>query len=269
MHHQQRSMRQPTEATTFEVAGARLECSIVPWDSEIFGFPVGQISDLVLPDSVQAAGLLGQFRGWCEDRNVRLVSCRIDHDKLRESMVLERHGFRFIELVYSPLLGSFDRVSAPLHPIEVRPATQDDLAQIEDIAFAAFTTGRFLLDGRLDPDLSRRRYATWVRGSLGSREQVVLKAELAGSLVGFFIVEYAPDRSVYWHLTAVAPEWQGKGVGLSLWQTMLMRHKSEEASPVRTTISGHNLPALNLYARLGFIIESSQMTFHWLREVEH
>ena len=167
-------------------------------------------------------------------------------------------GFRFVELVYVPRLGSFDRVSAPLHRIDVLPATQDDLGQVEDIAYTAFTTGRFLLDGRLDPDLSRRRYGTWVRTSLRSREQSVLKAELAGSLVGFFIVEDTPDRNVYWHLTAVAPQWQGKGIGLSLWQTMLMRHKSEGAVSVATTISGHNLPALNLYARLGFNIASSR-----------
>ncbi len=33
--------------------------------------------------------------------------------------------------------------------------------------------------------------------SLQSKEQVILKAELAGSLIGFFIVEHTPDRNVY------------------------------------------------------------------------
>lgn len=87
-------------------------------------------------------------------------------------------------------------------------------------------------------------------------------------MVGFFIVEPHLDRSVYWHLTAIAPPWQGKGIGLSLWQTMLIRHATEGATAVETTISGHNLPALNLYARLGFAMTSAQMTFHWLRNPE-
>jgi ribosomal protein S18 acetylase RimI-like enzyme len=71
---------------------------------------------------------------------------------------------------------------------------------------------------------------------------------------------------VYWHLTAVAPEWQGQGIGMSLWQTMLRRHAAEGATSVRTTISGHNAPAMNLYSRLGFSFSAPQMTFHWLRE---
>jgi RimJ/RimL family protein N-acetyltransferase len=94
----------------------------------------------------------------------------------------------------------------------------------------------------------------------------VLKAEVDGRLVGFFIVENRPDGSAYWHLTAIAPEWQGKGMGMSVWQAALLRHRSEGASAVETTISGHNLPIINLYARLGFRFASAQMTFHRLRE---
>ena len=45
---------------------------------------------------------------------------------------------------------------------------------------------------------------------------------------------------------------------------MLLRHRREGASFVETTISGHNLAALNLYARLGFSFGAAQMTFHWL-----
>jgi ribosomal protein S18 acetylase RimI-like enzyme len=86
-----------------------------------------------------------------------------------------------------------------------------------------------------------------------------------GSVVGFFIIERRPDDSVYWHLTAVAPAWQGKGVGLSLWRTMVHRHRAEGARSVRTTVSGHNNVVLNLYTRLGFSFSKPQMTFHWSR----
>jgi ribosomal protein S18 acetylase RimI-like enzyme len=261
-------MRRPMDTTTIDRDGAFLECALVPWDSDIFGFPVAQISRIEVPPGAQASAMMRELDAWCADRGVRLVSCRIDHDRLRESMALEGHGFRFVEMVYGPRLGSFDGIAAPRHAIEVSEATPDDLGPIEEIAHAAFTTGRFLLDWRLDPELSRRRYATWVRNSLGSPPQVVLKAAVDGGTVGFFIVEHRPDRGVYWHLTAIAPRWQGQGMGLSLWRTMLLRHKAEGASSVATTISGHNIAALNLYARLGFSITSSQMTFHRLREAD-
>jgi GNAT superfamily N-acetyltransferase len=254
--------------TRLERAGAFLECSLVPSDSEMFGFPVAQISHLELDDGSDPETLLDAFEAWCVAHDVRLVSCRLDHLRLRESMALEELGFRFIEMVYRPRFDGFESIATPRHDIQVTEATPADAAGIEEIAYNAFTTGRFLLDHRLAPELSNRRYASWVRTSFESTEHTVLKAEVGGDLVGFFIVEHRPDLSVYWHLTAIAPEWQGKRMGMSLWQTMLLRHKAEGATFVETTISGHNLPIINLYARLGFSFRSAQMTFHWLREAE-
>ena len=247
-----------------ERPGAVLECALVPWDSEIFGFPVAQIRRFDLGEGARPAEVLDVFDAWCTSHDVRLVSCRLDHLQLRESMALEERGFRFIEMVYGPRFDSFGAIAAPKHDLQVAEATPADVARIEDVAYSAFTTGRFLLDDRLAPELSRRRYATWVRNSFASPEHTVLKAEADGDLVGFLIVEQRPDQSVYWHLTAIAPDWQGKGIGMSLWQTMLIRHRTEGATFVETTISGHNLPIINLYARLGFSFASAQMTFHRL-----
>jgi RimJ/RimL family protein N-acetyltransferase len=253
-------------ATTEIVAReAVLDCFLVPWDSAIFGFPVAQIGRIDLGVDGDAVGLLLAFEAWCADRDVRLVSCRLDHERLRESMALEDHGFRFVEMVYQPRR-SLEGIAAPRAAVDVGVASPSDLESIESIAYTAFTTGRFLIDQRLTPELSKRRYASWVRTSFETPSHEVIKAEVEGELVGFFIVEHRPDGSVYWHLTAIAPRWQGKGVGLDLWTTMLLRHQSEGATTVETTISAHNTAAMNLYARLGFTFSAAQMTLHWLRD---
>ena len=261
-------MPSTNDPTRIDHGGSTLECSLVPWDTEIFGFPVAQVDRVELAGDAGADEVMARFDAWCADRDVRLVSCRLDHARLRESMALEGLGFRFVEMVYSPRISDLGSVAAPQHAIEVGEPVPGDLEAIEEIAYAVFSTGRFLLDWRLPGELSRRRYATWVRNSLDSSEQTVLKAESGGELIGFFIVEPRPDRSVYWHLTAIAPGWHGKGMGKSLWQTMLIRHRTEGATAVATTISGHNAPAMNLHARLGFTFESAQMTFHWLRDTD-
>jgi RimJ/RimL family protein N-acetyltransferase len=256
----------PLPVTNFQADGAALECFLVPWDTEIFGFPVAQVSRLELPDGADPGAVLREFDAWCAGQRVRLVSCRLDHTRLRESMALEAVGFRFVEMVHEPHLDLLDPLAAPRRMLDVGEAVADDLASIEEIAYSAFTTGRFLLDWRLPPELSRQRYATWVRNSFEDPDHAVLKATVGDELVGFFIVEARPARSVYWHLTAIAPRWQGKGVGMDLWRTMLMRHRADGATSVSTTISGHNPPALNLYARLGFKFGAAQMTFHRLTE---
>lgn len=254
------------ETTVLERDEGMLACHVVPWDTAGFGFPVAEISRFELAAHGAGAGLLADFEAWCADRRIRLVSCRLDHVRLRESMALETLGFRFVEMVLTPRLDTLDDIDPPRHPIEIDDAAPADLPAIEAIAAGAFTTGRFLLDPRLDPELSHRRYASWVRTSLDHPSQALAAARLDGQLVGFFIVEVNPDRSVYWHLTAVAPDWQGRGVGRSLWQTILLRHRAAGATSVRTTISVHNPAVMNLYARLGFRFGSPRMTFHWLRE---
>jgi ribosomal protein S18 acetylase RimI-like enzyme len=258
------------ETTRFEGAGSVLECFVVPWDTAAFGFPVAEISRFEIGADDGAAGPLADLDAWCQERAIRLVSCRLDHTRLRESIALEGLGFRFIEMVYGPHLDDLANLEAPRHAIRIEEASRDDLAAIEAIAADAFTTGRYLLDPRLDPEHGRRRYERWVRSSLDHPRQTLLKAAIGDQPddqpVGFFIVEDHPDGSVYWHLTAVAQGWQGRGIGRSLWQAMLERHRAAGVTSVRTTISAHNEAVINLYARLGFRFGSPRMTFHWLRE---
>lgn len=251
--------------TDIRTAAGSLSCEVVPEDTEVLGFGVGAITAIEIRPGTDAAPLLRELDAWCDDHRIRLMSCRLDHLRLTESMTLEAHGFRFVEMVYRPRLEGLDQVAEPEQPIAIREAGPEDLAAVEGIAHVAFTTGRLALDPRLDPDLSRRRYANWVRTSFENAAHSVLEARIEDELVGFFVVERQPDGAMYWHLTAVAPAWQGKRIGTSLWRSMLLRHQAEGIRRVETTVSGHNPAVMNLYARLGFSFAEPRMTFHWLR----
>jgi dTDP-4-amino-4,6-dideoxy-D-galactose acyltransferase len=250
------------------VDGAVLDAAVVAWDSAAFGFRVAAVSRFEIAPSSDPEPALDALERWCVERDVRVVSCRLDHTRLRESMALEARGFRFVEMVYQPRLTDLATrsIATPALEITIEPATDRDLPEIEAMAHDVFVTGRYELDPRLDPEGGRTRYANWVRNAVAGTTQSVLAARVRSELVGFFIVERRSDERVYWHLTAVAPQSQRRGIGKALWLTMLRRHRDEGAAEVETTISGHNLAALNLYARLGFALGSAQMTFHWLRE---
>jgi len=242
--------------------GSTIRFGLVPWDTDIFGFPVAEIAELSLPPGTDGATALGPFLAWCATHEVRLAVCRLDHDRLHESMALEEAGFRFIESVHAPRFELDRPVDPPDRTLRVRRARPGDLEALQAIAASAFTTGRYLVDWRLPPELNHRRYAAWVGNAIRSSDQVVLVAEDDDTLVGFFIVERRPDGTEYWHLTAVAPSMQGRGYGLRLWRTMLSRAREEGAGSVETTISAHNLPVMSLYARLGFGFAATRMTFH-------
>jgi len=232
----------------------------VPWDSEIFGFGVAQIDSIELGVGDPAEDFL-EFQRWCREQSIRLSSCRLSHDRLRESAWLESRGFRFIEMVYRPRLDLLQQESSPTSALVIDRALASDLPALDEIAGLAFTTGRFHLDPFLDRGLNGKRYRSWVRSSLANPDHQVLKATLGGALVGFFVVEET-NETAYWHLTAMAPPFQGQGIGESLWRAMMARHRQAGMRVVETTISAHNVAVINLYAKLGFRFGEAQMTFH-------
>ncbi len=248
-----------------ETPALHLEFSLVPWDTEILGAPVGQITEIACTEQQSGAVDFGRFEHWRDELGVRLVSCRLMHDRLNESMLLEGRGFCFIEMVHRPQLTAVREAMFPEDTLEISPATDNDLATIEEIAGSAFKTDRFHLDPRLDRDFADRRYRRWVRTSLQHPTQRLLKISNAGSIVAFFVVERFADGRCYWHLTAVAPAMQRKGLGKRVWRAMIMHHRREGVDRIETTISAHNVAAVNLYAGLGYRFQPPAMTFHWSR----
>lgn len=249
-----------------EGRGYSFDLSLIPWDTDIFGFNVAQVDRISLSDAGEEATAILTLASWLAKNEVQLASSRLPSLCLKESMFLERIGFRFIELVYSPMLSPIPEACATETEIQLTQATDADIQDIEAVAGKAFTTGRFLLDHRLDADSSHKRYRRWVRNAFSDSHQQVYVARIDTAIIGFFIFEDRADGSTYWHLTAMSPKWQGMGLGKRVWAAMTALHRSRGRTGIETTISAHNAPVLNIYARLGFRFGPPSMTFHWLSQ---
>ena len=235
------------------------------WDSDTFGYPVLQISRIELLGP-RASVDLGEFEAARDQMGARLVSCRLSHSRLKESMLLEDHGFRFIEMVYSPELTSLDdrpelSVSTGLN---VQLAEHRDIDVLMEIARSAFRNERFHIDPRLDSPLADKRYQNWVRSSQTHSSQKLYAIRDGSRIVSFFVTENMPDGTTYWHLNAVATDVQGMGYGRRVWIEMLRYARESGAQKVRTSIVARNHRVLNLYAKLGFLFPPPLMTFHWV-----
>ena len=66
-------------ATRFEwiKPGFHLAASLVPWDTDAFGFPVAQIDLLRIDEAGDAAAHWEPFREWLLANGVRIASCRL------------------------------------------------------------------------------------------------------------------------------------------------------------------------------------------------
>lgn len=242
-----------------------LECCEAPWDTAALGRQVFQITKMKIFDA-GAGDDFAAFEVEMDRRGAFLVSCRLPGDRLRESMLLEEKGFRFVEMVFQPALDRLDGWIAPAgQPLDIELATPADLPEIMAAAASAFGTERFHVDHRLDRSAGDRRYVNWVVSSLEHPTQRLHAIREHDALIAFFVIEMQEDATCYWHLTAVAPRFQGKGYGRKTWQSMIMMARELGARRIRTTIAARNFRVLNLYSRLGFAFGPPQMTFHWVR----
>jgi ribosomal protein S18 acetylase RimI-like enzyme len=233
-----------------------------PWDDPFFLGNTASISAITVRCQNGAAREFAHFQTWCEDNDVRLVSCRLPHEQLVESGFLEAHGFRFIELNYRPVRGGLGAFAADPEII-VESTTSGDEATIIAIASRAFTTGRMHLDPRIGPTVGDRRYAVWAANAFRNPKQSVLTMRMAERIIGFLVVEKpAPDRR-FWSLISLAPGLVGQGLGRRAWRTLLAFHATEGVTEVSTSISSHNIAVFNLYVSLGFRFPPPDTTLHW------
>lgn len=243
-----------------------LKACRVAWDSDVLGIPVGNIIKLELSETSRSPHEFDVFKRWVQENDYGMISCRLPHQKLLESTLLERNDFRFIEMVLHPTLTNLQDIVIYEHKLSVSSVDKDEVSIIGDIAARAFGYERFHVDPFLDPSLGDIRYRKWAENSYSDEKQHLIKATLNGKIVGFFLVEYKDDL-VYWHLTAVAPEWQGQGLGYRVWMAMIEYHKQEGYQQILTTISARNVLVLNLYSKLNFRFLPPEMTFHWVRDM--
>jgi len=244
-----------------------LEWAEAPWDTAVFNFPVLQITKMELlgPSAVR------DFRTFEAERDRMgsgLVSSRLAHECLQESMFLEERGFRFIEMLYQPVLEDLKNQNelgeTGLYAVE---AENKDLAIVMDMAGSVFSNERFHIDPRLNRKLGDQRYRNWVRSCIDHPTQTLYVVHDGNEIVAFFVTEMMPDQTCYWHLTAVANHAQGRGYGKRTWNTMLHLARKNGATRVQTCIVARNNRVLNLYARLGFRFPPPLMTFHWVKSL--
>lgn len=252
-------------AFRLDTPGLRLSAQEAPWDSAIYGMPVVQIDDIEVLDYNAAVTDYRRYETWVTAENVGIASCRLAHERLKESMFLEARNFRFVEMVLHPRIDSLQTQQIPSDHLSIVPAADSDLEALQEIAETAFGVERYHVDPRLSPRQGDRRYGRWVRNSLHHQSQRLLKVLDGERLIAFFLIENRSDRTAYWHLTAIAPQWQGQGYGRRTWLAMLNYHKVQGCHSVSTTISARNTPVLNLYSQLQFRFAAPDMTFHWVR----
>jgi hypothetical protein len=237
---------------------------VIPWDTEIFGFPVGTYEPgepEVLRRDLAAVG--DRFRAWASAQRIELVSCTVPADGRVWRALLPALDFVCVEQTLDVAF-RIQTYDAPPPSRTVRLATVDDHPQIEDIAGHTFHHGRYNADPRFPPGLADRRYRHWVRVACVSTTPTdrVYVVGAPGSVKGFFQLRLVEDRAEV-GIMGVTESAKGTPAALDLMTGMQLDVKALGTRWIVAKLSAGNTRIMNLVAHFGWRFRNPRATYHW------
>lgn len=217
-----------------------MNCKPDRWLAEMMGQPVFKVDGLPGPDWKPVAGFY-----------FAKVPC---HDT-PGSERLQQHNFRVVDTAVT-----FLRRAAAACQLPPQECTAEEQDSVLELARTSFRYSRFHLDPRVSNALADEIKREWVANYFrGRRGNAVLVARREGRPVGFLAALIANSGERVIDLVAVAPAWQGKGVGgelLGQFSSWAGTH------PCLVGTQAANLPSIKLYQRHGFELHQTQHVLH-------
>lgn len=211
----------------------------IPWDTEVFSIPCFELNN---PDPA--------LLEWAS-RHYGHYTVRVH--PLSDRKTLSDYGFYYVDTLIEPRCNP-ERLRGELDP---RARIRNDIDP-EDVAFMcldSFVYGRFHRDPYLPSEQADRRYVRWLN-------QLADEGELLGLFYSERLAGFIARKGSFFALHAMAPQFRGKGLARPLWLAACHYCFSQGVQEVKSSISAANLPALNLYASLGFHFSSAVDVYH-------
>jgi hypothetical protein len=239
--------------------------AMVPWDTDIFGFPVA-VYQATVPelDPAMREAFQPHFWSWMEDHGVLLCSCAAPAAYSFWRLCLPDAGFHFVDFTLQVTLSGLSRVRLPEIRFELRLAAPEDHSAIEALAAQSFSHGRYHADPLFPKLLADRRYLQWIRRALSGTDPAdrVFVLGQPGEVLGFYHFTLEGDRSDL-RLAAVAPDLRATMIGVDLYTATLRLLQDLGVRRVVSTISCANTGVMSVYSTLGFRFSNPEVVYHW------
>jgi ribosomal protein S18 acetylase RimI-like enzyme len=200
----------------------------LPFDSELFGYPVGK-SDInqkwdeseFLKNSIpfQLTYVFSKEKLQIQDSSIQLVDTKITLQK---------------------------EVGVTSNSVEVTKYSKKLNSDLESLAYESGIYSRFQRDSRLSNGEFRKLYQTWISEEIKNK-QVYITPDLEGMLTLSFENEVGNIG-----LLAVSKEHQGKGWGRKLLNAAIFFTNEKGIKALKVATQKLNRQALGLYSSFGF-----------------
>ncbi len=241
------------------------EISLLPWDAEIFRFPVAFYRPAPSGISRGPAALREALQSWTSASGAELVGCRVPAEATATAANLAAAGFRFVELQLRATIPRLEAARLDARRLTVRSAEPADRARILETAESAFTFGRYHADPLFPRALAARRFRVWMERALTEPVPGTWIGVLGapGQPAGFVHAEQEGEQADIRLLASDAAN--GGLAGPALLLGALHELSARGATRVTAQLSPANSAALNVYAANGFQFHRPEVILHWSR----
>ena len=226
---------------------------LLPWDTEFWGVRIARVEG-----GRDDGGPRGGARRLGGGERGRLPRTSSPARTRPTAHAAEDAGFRLMDVRVG-----LARAAAPVAADpRVRPYEPDDLPALRAIARSSHGATRFYADPRFPDERCDDLYDAWITRAVEGWADAVFVAEREGRPAGYSRCHVDAERATI-GLVAVAPEARGAGLGAALVERggRLVRRRTG-LGEIGVVTQGRSAPALRVYERAGFTVESLGFWFH-------
>lgn len=230
----------------------------LPFESEIFGAPVGRLKFSGQSDAEFSTDELQTAMERAKSDGAWLISCRLPQGHVAASM-LPKFGFRLIERLVT--LQRSLREPAEDGPRAARGCSNDTDRCVQ-IAREVFSFDRFHADPRISDSMADELKARWVANGFAGRADSIFVSRDGARPSGFLLCMRRQSTAVI-DLIAVGKDDTGQGYASAMIRAAF-DHYAAEADSMIVGTQADNLASIRLYESLGFSVLEEAETYHWV-----
>ncbi len=242
------------------VNNAQLNYRFTPWDEKSFEMDTREIMSVEYQDENDLAQLIEEFEKTLKSDT--LVYFRQDSNDQIAKKILLTHGYYIAEASLQIKLTKVNKVDFSKiyrNNLEIdEQINEEDIKQIEDIAYHSFNYSRFHEDPFLDIEKSRIRYANWINDLIEQGKKVYVYRQ-NDEIISFQF--YTVENNKADLILGGSKEGYGM-MTLYFFSTFMSDLQKKGIKKMETMISASNIGILNTYMSFGYTNERTFFDYH-------
>lgn len=245
---------------TIKINDSQLSYRDTPWDKRSFGVDTREIMSVEYQNENDLAQLITEFEKILNAET--LIYFRQDSNDQIAKKVLLSHGYYIAEASLQIKLTKVKNVDFSKiyrNNLEIDDKiNEEDIKQLQDIAYNSFNYSRFHEDPFLDIEKCRARYSNWILDLVAQGKEVYVYRQ-NDEVISFQF--YSVENNKVDLILGGSKEGYGM-MTLYFFSTLMTDLQNKGIKKMDTMISASNLGILNTYISFGYTVQKSFFDYH-------